>query len=76
MGFNRIADGAFASCRLHAVSIPDSVTSIDDYAFKDCTALVSVTIPDSVTAVSKDVFSGCSSLSSDPIPANARVHPS
>ena len=39
--------------------IPDSVTSIGDYAFRGCTSLTSVTIPDSVTSIGSYAFSGC-----------------
>ena len=44
--------------------IPNSVTSICDYAFEDCDILTSVTIPDSVTSIGSWAFSGCSSLTS------------
>ena len=44
--------------------IPDSVTSIGDYAFYDCNSLTSVTIPDSVTSIGKFAFNDCTSLTS------------
>ena len=44
-------------------SIPNTVTSIDDYAFQDCDKLTSVTIPDSVTSIGDDAFGSCNSLS-------------
>ena len=50
------------------LTIPDSVTSIGDYAFLGCTGLTSVVIPDSVTSIGKGAFSGCSSLESITIP--------
>ena len=49
-------------------SIPDSVTSIGDSAFSDCSALTSVTIPDNVTSIGGSAFSRCSSLTSITIP--------
>ena len=45
-----------------AFTIPDSVTSIDDYAFYNCSGLTSVTIPDSVTSIGNRAFQGCKNL--------------
>ena len=42
--------------------IPDTVTSIGDYAFYGCTDLKSITIPDSVTSIGVYAFSGCTGL--------------
>ena len=39
--------------------IPDSVTSIADYAFCDCESLKSIDIPNSVTAIGNEAFVGC-----------------
>ena len=56
---------AFRYCsRLAYITIPDSVTSIGDYAFYDCWNLGSVTIPDSVTTIGAHAFAGCESLRS------------
>ena len=48
--------------------IPDSVTSIGDYAFYGCTGLTSITIPDGVTSIGTYAFSGCTGLTSITIP--------
>ena len=42
---------------LTSVDIPDSVTSIDSYAFASCFGLTSVTIPDGVTSIGDYAFS-------------------
>jgi len=51
-------------------SIPDSVTSIGDNAFCDCTALTSVTIPESVTSIGYIAFEGCTGLTGLTIPGS------
>ena len=41
-----------------------SVTSIGNYAFRNCSGLTSVTIPNSVTSIGGSAFYGCSGLTS------------
>ncbi len=48
--------------------IPNSVTSIVDYAFYGCSGLTSLTIPNSITSIVDYAFAGCSSLTSITIP--------
>ena len=48
--------------------IPNSVTSIGEYAFYQCSGLTSVTIPNSVTSIGYRAFYGCSGLTSVTIP--------
>ena len=48
--------------------IPNSVTSIGDYAFYVCYRLTSIEIPNSVTSIGSYAFSGCSGLTSVEIP--------
>jgi len=50
------------------ITIPNSITSIEDYAFLQCSNLVSVTIPDSVTSIGGNAFQQCTSLASVTIP--------
>ena len=50
------------------LTIPNSVTSIGDGAFYDCSSLTSVTIPNSVTSIGADAFYSCTSLTSVTIP--------
>jgi hypothetical protein len=47
-----------------AVTIPNSVTSIENYAFWNCTNLTSVTIQNSVTNIWSGAFNGCTGLTS------------
>ncbi|WP_461257089.1 SUMF1/EgtB/PvdO family nonheme iron enzyme [Treponema sp. R80B11-R83G3] len=50
---------AFDSKNIISVTVPDSVTSIGKYAFKDCDNLSSVTIGNSVTKIGEEAFEGC-----------------
>ena len=45
--------------KLKSVTIGNSVTSIGNYAFSDCTGLTSITIPNSVTSIGDYAFSYC-----------------
>ncbi len=48
--------------------IPNSVTTIDDYAFYDCDGLTSIVIPNSVTEIGFGAFESCTGLTSIVIP--------
>jgi hypothetical protein len=50
-------------------TIPQSVTQIANYAFKDATSLVSVSIPSGVTSIGIGAFLGATALTSITIPA-------
>ena len=53
-----------------SINIPSGVTSIDDYAFYNCSSLQSVNIPSSVTSIGESAFKNCSSLQSVNIPSS------
>ena len=59
---------SFRNQKIESYIIPDSVTSIGDYAFSGCSSLSNIVIPDSVTDIGKCAFSHCSSLSNIVIP--------
>ena len=44
------------------ITIPNSVTTIGQYAFYDCTGLTSITIPKSVNSIGAKAFNNCTSL--------------
>ncbi len=49
-------------------TIPGSVTTIGEGAFKDCSNLTGITIPEGITSISYQAFWGCSSLTDITIP--------
>lgn len=50
----------FSYCNsLQSITIPNSVTSIGDEAFRCCESLQSVTIPNSVTKIGDEAFYYC-----------------
>ena len=65
-----IGKRAFNSCAhsLISVDIPNSVTSIEDYAFICCYLLQKITIPNSVRKIGCYAFSQCNSLQTINIP--------
>ena len=57
-----IGESAFSRCRLTSVIIPDSVKTIEEYAFSDSSKLESVTIGSGITKMGSNAFSGCEEL--------------
>ena len=53
---------SFRNQAVKSYIIPNSVTSIGEWAFEGCSSLTDIVIPDSVTSIGESVFSGCSSL--------------
>ena len=58
---------------LVSVTIPDSVTLIDWYAFESCSKLKSVVIGKSVETISKYAFKDCESLEKIVIPDSVKI---
>ena len=53
----------FSFCSsLTSVTIPNSVTKIDNHTFEYCSTLTSINIPNSVTTIGIGAFSGCTNL--------------
>ena len=57
-------------CAKTSVTIPNSVTSIGDYAFNNCRNLTSITIPSNITSIGEEAFTDCRGLTSITIPTS------
>ena len=65
-----LKDNSATSAEIRSYAMGCKVTSIGEYAFKDCSFLTSVNIPSSVTRIGYEAFSGCSALTSINIPSS------
>lgn len=65
-----INNAAFPNSAVTSVTIPDSVTSIPDAAFVNCSQLTNISIPNSVTYIGFFAFSSCTSLKSITLPSS------
>ena len=63
-----IPDGFVSGSKITSITIPNSVTTIGDYALRGCSGLTSVTIGNSVTTIGEGAFISCSALTSIDIP--------
>lgn len=70
-GTAMIVDGAFQSCGITGVTIPDSVKRIGYGAFAH-SGLTSIVIPGNITTIEEGTFSYCSSLKSVTIPKSVK----
>lgn len=50
--------------------LPNSITEIDVWAFRNCSSLKSIELSDSITDIHDDTFSGCTSLESVKLSSN------
>ncbi|MDD7416214.1 MAG: leucine-rich repeat protein, partial [Spirochaetales bacterium] len=67
-GLRSILRYAFSVDNLASITIPDSVTSIAEYAFQSCTSLASITISNNVTSIECATFRGCKQLTNIVVP--------
>ena len=63
-----IADNAFKQSRLKSINLPNTITSIGEYAFYNCSRLVSVTFSNGLTSLGSHAFQNCSELVSVTLP--------
>ena len=65
-----INNAAFPNSAVTSVTIPDSITSIPDAAFVNCSQLTNISIPNSVTSIGYSAFNSCTSLKSITLPSS------
>ena len=58
---------------VQSISLGDSITSIDTYAFQYCYSLTSITIPSGVTSIGSSAFQRCHPLASITIPSSVTI---
>ncbi len=64
-----IGRAAFQGCKITDITIPQNVTSVEMYAFADCTSLRSVSISQGMTDIGEGAFYGCAVLEMIDIPS-------
>ena len=63
-----VANNAFKNTKISEIVLPNSITSIGDHCFFDCSNLALITLPDGITSLGESCFFGCSSLESITLP--------
>ena len=72
--FTRIPDRAFLNTKINSnnIAIPNTVTSIGSYAFKNTAISGYLAIPNSVTEIGEGAFENCRELNSLYLPSNLK----
>jgi hypothetical protein len=73
-GIKFIDIDAYMGTGLTSVTIPEGVTDIKAFAFRDCKNLTSVTLPRSLKRVGSSAFRGCTSLTDVIIPSGITIN--
>ncbi len=63
-GVTVIREWAFYAASITSVTLPESLTTIENQAFRNCTGLTTVNIPKNVTSIWGNIFYNCSALES------------
>lgn len=67
------AEGAFTNSFVTSVSLPNTISYIDEFAFLGCQQLSTVNIPENVSRIGKYAFYDCPKLRSVKIPEGITV---
>ena len=66
----------FKNCKnLKTVTLPNTLTEIQSFAFQGCSALTTINIPDSIKKIDYKAFDGCSSLKSINLKNVTEIYP-
>ena len=68
-----IGVSAFGRTKLTSITWPNSITTIDSYAFRECFKLTSITLPNSITTIGDWAFARCHSLTSIFLPDGCSI---
>lgn len=58
----KISDGAFMNSAISSITLPDSIVTIGQRAFYECSNLQAITIPNNVEVIRPYTFFGCTAL--------------
>ncbi len=73
-GTRLLAFGAFfRNQSLKKIILPQSLTKIAAWSFRDCTKLSDVVIPDTIVEIGESAFNGCHSITEIQIPASVKT---
>lgn len=63
-----IGSYGFYTTGVTSISLPETLTVINDHAFYDCDKVVSVSLPKSLVSIGEAAFAGCSSMTTITLP--------
>ena len=66
----RIGAKVFQYKNIVSIDLPESITTIGEHAFFNCTALRNITLPDGLLSIEYTAFTGCSNLVNVEIPSS------
>ena len=68
-----IGKKAFSGSRIERLTIPESITNIDEEAFSSCTLLKKLTVSNGVKTIKSNTFKNCSSLTIISLPTTIKT---